>query len=835
MKKIIAFLALALLLPTVSYAAYVPLPVNQGGTGAPSYTRGLIFSSGGTNVYTSTSSPVVPQWTATSTTASSTAVHLEATNFLTQTIQIGSELISNFSTSVKNIFSGLFTVNGLVKGNGSGTYSAAVSGTDYAPATSGSGILKGNGSGGFSIASAGTDYLSPTGSGTGLTGVALTASANTMSGANNFTATNTFSGIQLGATSGNNMLKLTPGQTYSSSVTVGGAFNLVNTSNDGAGFVLSSSHGSGATSRLMVINETNSAFDQDMIVASSSANNTTALNLKGVPTGKGILKIEHMGNTGDANGSAISVDLQGSGTAAQGFFMDATNGGTTGPLFNVRNAGTQRLLLTATGTLTVNNASSTGAMGAPTVCISTDCRTSWPSTGGTGTVTSVDMTVPTGLSVSGNPITTSGTLALTLTSGYNIPTTASTTNFNVAYNRTDAMFIVSSSTSTGDYNDIQTAINALPSTGGTVFIKCGTYVPASTIKIKVSGTVIKGSGICTKIEFDNATSSTGLGFSATGLTNTVIQDLWIHQRGVAYSGVGIDASNTPILYVNNVKIDNTATSTRLKATADLTFYQHWSNLDLRDNKTCMDISGNPVNANSIDNVRCAPTTGQRGGGFFVDANNSNGAQTWKFDTVDIEPNGSGQNNFCFDLRGAVSIVIINAHCEGAETGITFASLTNTKPQRVTVIGGEFASTTMPSDSSYEADSITFINSDVNSTPYTKLAGNTIVQPTGSNFETGTPALTLKGNTNFAQATPLLKVQMVNSSDTSTTTQIINPGGGVTLETRGAAANDSTKGTCFIAKNVGGNTVSYFWFEAGTMKSRTTPTCSGTGTTTIDFH
>ena len=53
--------------------------------------------------------------------------------------------------------------------------------------------------------------------------------------------------------------------------------------------------------------------------------------------------------------------------------------------------------------------------------------------GGSGTVTSVDMTVPTGLSISGNPITTSGTLALSLAAGYNIPLTASTTNWNTFY------------------------------------------------------------------------------------------------------------------------------------------------------------------------------------------------------------------------------------------------------------------------------------------------------------------------------------------------------------------------------------------------------------------
>ena len=53
--------------------------------------------------------------------------------------------------------------------------------------------------------------------------------------------------------------------------------------------------------------------------------------------------------------------------------------------------------------------------------------------GGSGTVTSVDMTVPTGLSVSGNPITTSGTLAVTYASGYAIPTTVKQTQWDTAY------------------------------------------------------------------------------------------------------------------------------------------------------------------------------------------------------------------------------------------------------------------------------------------------------------------------------------------------------------------------------------------------------------------
>jgi hypothetical protein len=52
---------------------------------------------------------------------------------------------------------------------------------------------------------------------------------------------------------------------------------------------------------------------------------------------------------------------------------------------------------------------------------------------GTGSVTSVALTVPTGLSVSGSPVTTDGTLAVTFTAGYSIPTTAKQTDWDTAF------------------------------------------------------------------------------------------------------------------------------------------------------------------------------------------------------------------------------------------------------------------------------------------------------------------------------------------------------------------------------------------------------------------
>jgi hypothetical protein len=53
--------------------------------------------------------------------------------------------------------------------------------------------------------------------------------------------------------------------------------------------------------------------------------------------------------------------------------------------------------------------------------------------GSVGGVSSVGMTVPTGLTVTGSPITTSGTLAVSLTSGYSIPTTAKQTEWDAGY------------------------------------------------------------------------------------------------------------------------------------------------------------------------------------------------------------------------------------------------------------------------------------------------------------------------------------------------------------------------------------------------------------------
>jgi len=53
---------------------------------------------------------------------------------------------------------------------------------------------------------------------------------------------------------------------------------------------------------------------------------------------------------------------------------------------------------------------------------------------GVGTVTSVGLSAPTGFSVSGSPVTSSGTLALSFASGYSLPTDTKQSNWDTAYN-----------------------------------------------------------------------------------------------------------------------------------------------------------------------------------------------------------------------------------------------------------------------------------------------------------------------------------------------------------------------------------------------------------------
>lgn len=201
----------------------------------------------------------------------------------------------------------------------------------------------------------------------------------------------------------NGTLYIEPQVELSSSTSVGGALRVDNTRNKGAGAVLYTNAGAGARGRLMVLRCDHGLFDQDCLHVSYDGKNsgisvlstngpamtlastttvprnhvlglllnadvddTSALNVNSLNTRhsavqvtgnekeRGTVKIAHVKPNGmdDTNATALSIDLQGAGTAAQGIFVEST-GGTTGKLLNIRNQGDEKMVLKADGTLQV--------------------------------------------------------------------------------------------------------------------------------------------------------------------------------------------------------------------------------------------------------------------------------------------------------------------------------------------------------------------------------------------------------------------------------------------------------------------------------------------------
>lgn len=190
--------------------------------------------------------------------------------------------------------------------------------------------------------------------------------------------------VDISPPGGDPALKLRPSGSVAPSASAGGALNLDNSASQGAGAVLYSNQGAGALGRLLVVNQAHPANPQQAVriqnagtahtvsilhdpaggAGDSSAEAVdivstnpldTTLGIQGQEEGRGTVKITHEKPARpDTNAAALSIALQGDGTACQGIFIgnDAGNP-TTGKLLNIRNGGpsARRLALTAGGQL----------------------------------------------------------------------------------------------------------------------------------------------------------------------------------------------------------------------------------------------------------------------------------------------------------------------------------------------------------------------------------------------------------------------------------------------------------------------------------------------------
>ena len=158
-----------------------------------------------------------------------------------------------------------------------------------------------------------------------------------------------------------------------------------------------------------------------------------------------------------------------------------------------------------------------------------------------GTVTSVAMTVPTGLSISGSPITSSGTLTLSLASGYKIPLDASLNNFQTAYgwgNHASAGYTKNTGTVTsvtltqGEGITVSSSGTAITTTGSrTITLNAATTSTLGGIKVGYST-----SGKNYKVQLDSSNNAfVNVPWTDTNTTNVTVTN------GAAEAGKYISA------------------------------------------------------------------------------------------------------------------------------------------------------------------------------------------------------------------------------------------------------------------------------------------------------
>lgn len=188
-----------------------------------------------------------------------------------------------------------------------------------------------------------------------------------------------------------------------------------------------------------------------------------------------------------------------------------------------------------------------------------------------GTVTSVGLSAPTGFSVSGSPVTGSGTLALSFAAGYSLPTTASQSSWDTAYSErrqwdggSTSLVAATGRTSLGA-TTVGSNLFTLANPSAVTYMRINADNSVSTLDAATFRTAIgagTGNGSVTSVDASGGT--TGLTFSGgpvtssgtltlagtlittnggTGRSGFTSGDLLYYSGGTSLSGLGIGTGN----------------------------------------------------------------------------------------------------------------------------------------------------------------------------------------------------------------------------------------------------------------------------------------------------
>jgi hypothetical protein len=300
-------------------------------------------------------------------------------------------------------------------------------------------------------------------------------------------------------------------------------------------------------------------------------------------------------------------------------------------------------LVRTTNTISINqaNASTSGFLS------STDWNTFNNKSSTSGTVTSVAMTVPTGLSIAGSPITTSGTLALSLTAGYVIPSTTSTGQWDTAYtNRITSLTVTGSSGSaTLVSNVLNIPTYTLVGLGGQVALNGTGFVKATGTTISYDNT--------SYLPLTGNTMSGSIGFSDSALLK---RGMYGTMGGNDYWFIGAGATATNSGYIEIATGDD--------ATEPIYVRQYngdpYTTGTISRTATILDASGNSIFPNTLTATTLVKSGGTSSQYLMADGSVS---------TITNNITGTGTTNYISKFTSSSAIGNSLIYDNGTNVGI----------------------------------------------------------------------------------------------------------------------------------------------------------------------